>query len=61
MMCYAAALIAPPCSVKLIGALPMPICPRAFTQHALSQTVAPLATLLGKRICVIVRVAAPSK
>ena len=53
--------IAPPCRVKLIGTLPIPICPRALTQQALIQTVAPLATVSGNRIWTFGRVASPSK
>ena len=52
---------APPCSVKLTGALAGPSWPRALTQRALSQTVAPLAIEWGKSTCVFVRVVIPSK
>src|SRR5688572_11150860 len=58
---YAAAGIAPPCSVKLIGTLPTLVCPRADTHWALNQIVAPLATVFGKRISAVERVTRPSK
>ena len=47
--------------VKLIGVLPMLTCPRALTHDALSQTVAPLATVLGNSTSMVARVVNPSK
>ena len=58
---YADAVIAPPGSVKLIGELATLICPRALTQLALSQMVAPLGTVFGNWIWNIARVVGPSK
>jgi hypothetical protein len=56
---FTAGAIDPPWSVKQIGGLAWLVSPRALTHRALSQTVAPLATSLGKVSCVRVRLAKP--
>ena len=55
---HAATGIRPPCTVTLIGTLPKLSSPRALTHCALSQTVAPLTTVLGKAMSAVARVAA---